>query len=75
MFFYYWPYENINEKLIMQYLFLLLILILFLIATILSFGIGLYLKDLFFLAIGGLLIFASILIFLKCKKIKTDPFL
>lgn len=59
----------------MKYIILLSILVCFLIAAVLSFGIGLYLKDLFFLAIGGLLVFASMLIFLECKKIKNDPFL
>jgi len=58
-----------------KYIVLLSILVCFLIASVLSFGIGLYLKDLFFLAIGGLLILASILIFFEYKKIKNDPFL
>lgn len=59
----------------MKYIVLLSILVCFLIAVVLSFGIGLYLKDLFFLAIGVLLIFAAILIFFECKKVKNDPFL
>jgi len=58
----------------MKYTVLSAILICFLIASIFSFGIGLYAKDLFFLAIGGLLIFASLLIFLEAKKARCDPF-
>ncbi|WP_436912991.1 hypothetical protein [Acinetobacter schindleri] len=58
----------------MKYIVLLSISVCFLIASVFSLGIGLYLKDLFFLAIGGLLILASILVFFEYKKIKNDPF-
>jgi len=53
---------------------LLIISICLLLGGIFSFGIGIYSKDLFFLAIGGLLIIASLLIFFEFKKIKNDPF-
>ena len=50
------------------------ILVCLLIASIVSLVIGIYSKDMFFLVIAALLIFASILIFSEIKKIKNDPF-
>jgi hypothetical protein len=50
------------------------ILVCLLIASIVSLVIGIHSKDIFFLAIAALLIFASILIFSEIKKMKNDPF-
>jgi uncharacterized membrane protein len=59
----------------MKHIALLVICICLLLGGIFSFGIEIYSKDTFFLPIGGLLVVASILLFLEFKKIKNDPFL
>jgi 4-amino-4-deoxy-L-arabinose transferase-like glycosyltransferase len=58
----------------MKYTVLSVTLICFLLACIFSLGVGFYAKDFVFLVIGGLLIFASLLISYEIKKIKNDPF-
>jgi hypothetical protein len=59
----------------MKYTVLSATFICFFLASAFSLGIGFYEKDFVFLAIGCLLISASLPIFFKAKKSKNDPFL
>jgi len=58
----------------MRHIVYLALLIFFGITSLLSFGLGVYLKDMFFIAIGVLLVIVTALIFWEVKKTKNDPF-
>ena len=58
----------------MKYITYCVIFIFLLVATILSIGLAIYSKDMFFFAVAVLLIMASFLLFLEIKKIRNDPF-
>ncbi|EZQ11701.1 hypothetical protein CL42_04155 [Acinetobacter sp. Ver3] len=59
----------------MKYTFLLIFFVLLLTGGVIGFGLGIYTKDLFFMAIGALLVVASILTYIESKKARRDPFL
>lgn len=59
---------------VMKYTFLLIFSVLLLTGGVIGFGLWIYTKDSFFMAIGALLVVASILTYLEAKKIKHDPF-
>jgi len=42
--------------------------------SLISFGLGIYSKDIFFIAIGTLLFATTVLIFGEIRKIDNDPF-
>jgi len=50
------------------------LLIFFGVTSLISFGLGIYLKDMFFVAIGLLLIIITVLIFCEVRKTQNDPF-
>ena len=60
---------------VMKYTFLLIFSVLLLTGGVIGFGLGIYTKDSSFMAIGALLVVASILTYIESKKARHDPFL
>ncbi|MDD2940114.1 MAG: hypothetical protein PHW49_05190 [Acinetobacter harbinensis] len=58
----------------MKRIIYVIILILLVMLSLISFGLGIYSKDIFFIAIGALLFATTVLIFGEIRKIDNDPF-
>lgn len=58
----------------MKRIIYVIILILVVMLSLISFGLGIYSKDIFFIAIGALLFATTVLIFGEIRKIDNDPF-
>ena len=58
----------------MRHLVYIILLIFFGIICLISFGLGIYLKNRFFIAIGILLVIITALFFYEVRKTKNDPF-
>lgn len=58
----------------MRHIVYITLLIFFGTTSLISFGLGVYLADMFFVAIGVLLAIVTALIFWEVRKTKNDPF-
>ena len=58
----------------MRHIVYIALSIFFGLASLISFWLAIYLKDIFFILIGVLLVIITILIFLEVRKTKNDPF-